>query len=150
MIGKTGPEVIKHFFMLNSAEHENFSANKYENANYLLAEKFSCSAMFLKKEFAIVSNLRFICRTKFMLSWVEHEKSIITSGSDFMDAQADLSLLTTPVCLRRLDPWLSSKDDDQTTWMHILICVFTWCTYTNFNSSNTDGSFTLTESKLLF
>ena len=33
---------------LNSAEHENFSANKYENANYFLAfsyllEKISCS-----------------------------------------------------------------------------------------------------------
>ena len=27
------PEVIKLFFMLNSAEHEIFSANKYENAN---------------------------------------------------------------------------------------------------------------------
>ena len=29
----SGPKVIKHFFMLNSAEHEIFSANKYENAN---------------------------------------------------------------------------------------------------------------------
>ena len=28
-----GPEVIKPFFMLNSAKHEIFSANKYENAN---------------------------------------------------------------------------------------------------------------------
>ena len=38
------------FFLENIAEHENFSANKYENANYcwhfhiLLAERFSCSA----------------------------------------------------------------------------------------------------------
>ena len=50
--------------MLNSAEHDIFSANKYENANisYLLAEKFSCSAMFSKKEFAFVSKLRFISR----------------------------------------------------------------------------------------
>ena len=31
--GWSGPEVIKLFFMLNSAEYENFSANKYENAN---------------------------------------------------------------------------------------------------------------------
>ena len=30
---ESGPEVIKLFFMLNSAEHEIFSANKYENAN---------------------------------------------------------------------------------------------------------------------
>ena len=35
---------------------------------YFLAEIFSCSTMFRKKEFAIVSNLRFISRTKFMLS----------------------------------------------------------------------------------
>ena len=28
-----GPKVNKTFFMLNSAEHEIFSANKYENAN---------------------------------------------------------------------------------------------------------------------
>ena len=28
-----GREVIKLFFMLNSAEHEIFSANKFENAN---------------------------------------------------------------------------------------------------------------------
>ena len=71
--------------MLISAEHEIFSANEYENANnsafsYLLAEKFSCSAMFSKKEIATVSNLRFISRTKFMLSGVEHERNFITSG----------------------------------------------------------------------
>ena len=30
-------------FLLNIAEHENVSANKYENANYLLAGKSSCS-----------------------------------------------------------------------------------------------------------
>ena len=34
----------------------------------LLAEKFSCSAMFSKKEFAIVSNFRFISRKNFMFS----------------------------------------------------------------------------------
>ena len=28
-----GTKVIKHFFWLSSAEHEIFSANKYENAN---------------------------------------------------------------------------------------------------------------------
>ena len=33
--------------MLNSAEHENVSANKYELAfSYLFAEKISCSAMY--------------------------------------------------------------------------------------------------------
>ena len=29
----TRPRVYKTFFMLNSAEHEIFPANKYENAN---------------------------------------------------------------------------------------------------------------------
>ena len=38
--------------------------------------------MFSKKEFGMFSNLRFISMTKFMLSLVEHEKSIITSGPD--------------------------------------------------------------------
>ena len=37
--------------------------------------------MFSKKQFASVSNLRFISRTNFMLSCVEHEKGFITSGS---------------------------------------------------------------------
>ena len=68
------PRGDKTFFMLNLAEHEIFSANKYENANgififiKILAEKFSCSAMLSKKEFVIVSNLRFISMKKFMLS----------------------------------------------------------------------------------
>ena len=68
------PRGYKTFNMPNSAEHEISPANKYENANanyswhFHVAEKFSCSAMFNKKEFAIVSNLRFIIRKKFMLS----------------------------------------------------------------------------------
>ena len=33
-----------------------------------------------KKEFAVVSNLRFISRTNFKLSRVEYEKRFITSG----------------------------------------------------------------------
>ena len=65
--------------MLNSAEHEIFSASKYENANKLLAEKFSCSAMFGKKKKAIVSSSIFVSRTNFMLSLAEHERSYITS-----------------------------------------------------------------------
>ena len=56
-----------------------FSANKYENANnscfisYLLAEKVSCSAMLSKKEFAVVSNLRYVSMKNFMLNSAEHE-----------------------------------------------------------------------------
>ena len=46
-----------------------------------ISKEFSCSALFGKKVFAVVSNDRFISRANFMLSWVEHEKkSNITSG----------------------------------------------------------------------
>ena len=45
-----------------------------------ISREDSCSAMFSKKEFAVVSNLRFISRTNFMLSSIEHEKSFISSG----------------------------------------------------------------------
>ena len=52
---------IANYFLLNIAEHENFSANKYENA---------------------VGIFIFISRENFMLSGVEHEKRFITSGPD--------------------------------------------------------------------
>ena len=45
---------ITNSFLLNMAEHENFSASKYENAKflYMLAEKISCSAeLSMKKSF---------------------------------------------------------------------------------------------------
>ena len=67
-------------------KHEILSANKYENANnelefsYLLADKFSFSAMFIKKECAIINNLRFINRTSFMLSLDEHKTRFKTPG----------------------------------------------------------------------
>ena len=40
---------IANSVLLYIAEHENFSANKYENANYL-AEKISCSAELSRKK----------------------------------------------------------------------------------------------------
>ena len=76
---KKNKNTNKLLFMLNSAEHEIFTADEF---SYLLAEKITCSAMFSKKEFAIVSKLRFISRTIFILSWVEHEKRFPTSGPD--------------------------------------------------------------------
>ena len=51
-----------------------FKGNEY---TWLRVYKtFLCSAIFSKKEFAVVSNLRFISRTNFMLSRVEHEKAL--------------------------------------------------------------------------
>ena len=76
----------KTFFMLNSAEHEFFFLLKLA-FSYLLAEKFSSSVMFSKKEFGIISNLRFISMKKFMLSWVRHEKKV------FITSRPGLSIL---------------------------------------------------------
>ena len=77
----------------------NFSADKYVMAfSYLLAEKVSCLAMFSKKAFAIVSNLRFISRKHFMLSWAEHEKSFIISGSGLLNTA---QLLNTRVFVKQ-------------------------------------------------
>ena len=39
--------------------------------------------MFSKIEFGIVSNLRFISMKIFVLSWVEHVKSFLTSGPGY-------------------------------------------------------------------
>ena len=114
------PEDIKHFscyktfFMLNSAEHEIFRANKYENTNIswhfhiYWHRKFHAQ---LCLEFASLSNLRFISRTKFMLSWVEHEKDFITSGPghllDFI-RQSELRIIFACYSrLRWLYSWLS-------------------------------------------
>ena len=54
-------KIFKTFFMLNSAELAQLSWawNNFQN---------------------FVTILRFINKTNFMLSWVEHEKSFITSG----------------------------------------------------------------------
>ena len=62
------PRDHKTFFMLNSDEQEIFSAYKYENAkdswHFHIYKQRNFHA---KKEFAIVSNLRFLRRTCFML-----------------------------------------------------------------------------------
>ena len=57
-------------FLLNIAEHEIFSSNKYENANNILNMKMP----------TIVGMFIFVSRGNFVLSSVEHEKSFITSG----------------------------------------------------------------------
>ena len=71
--------------MLNSAEHEIFSAYNRKMPTiagifiFIIREN-SCSATLIKKEYANVNDLRIIIRTNFMLSWIEHEKSFMTSG----------------------------------------------------------------------
>ena len=56
--------VIAICFLLNIAEHENFSANKYENANY-------------RRNFHIYYQRNFSCSTE-----LSTKKSVINSGPD--------------------------------------------------------------------
>ena len=66
---QTGPKVIKLFSCSTQLSMKFFLIINNKIAfSYLLAEKFSCSAMLSKKEIGIVSNLRFISMKKFMLS----------------------------------------------------------------------------------
>ena len=88
VIRRPCPEVIKLFFHAQLSWAWNFLLISMKMpiivGIFILISKeiFMLSYVTVsKKEFAIVSNLRFICRTNFMLSWVEHEKSFITSGS---------------------------------------------------------------------
>ena len=67
-----GPEIIKHF-SCSTQPSMKFSLlinmkMLTKGSIFILSEKFSCSAMFSKKEFAIVSNLRFSSMMNFMLS----------------------------------------------------------------------------------
>ena len=66
-----------------------------------LTEKFSCSAILRKKEDAIVSDLRFINRTNFMLSWVEHEKRFITWDQAPWDFSTVYHRYNDSICAKR-------------------------------------------------
>ena len=63
-------------FLLNIAEHENFSANKYENANYWSGPEvikfFSCSTQ-LSMKFVLLINLNLQTRpNSFLLNIAEN------------------------------------------------------------------------------
>ena len=80
----------KTFFMLNSAEHDILNARKYRNIKKfsIFQAQISLECIFLLinvKMPIIVGILTFMSRRKFMLSWVEHEKSFITSGPDLYE-----------------------------------------------------------------
>ena len=61
-------------------------------------------SVFSKHEFSIVSNLRFISRTNFMFSSVEHEKYFIVSGPG-CELQTKVSAGKTECTVTEL-PWL--------------------------------------------
>ena len=86
------------YFLLNIAEHEIFSANKDENANncwhfhIYLQRKFYAQLTWARKKVYNLGAMLFIAEHEnisankyensniFMLRWVEHETSFITSG----------------------------------------------------------------------
>ena len=94
---------IAKSFLLNIAEHVNCSANKYENVGIFI----------------------FISRENFMLSWVEHKKIFITSGTD---QPVHSPSLINVRGMKLLLPWLSKKytqwNSDQTACMCGLIWTF--------------------------
>ena len=60
------------FFVLNSAEHEIFLLINMKMPTIVgififICREILCSAVFSKKDFAVVSNLRYISRTNLML-----------------------------------------------------------------------------------
>ena len=79
----------KTFIMLNSIEHEIINTHKYKkyqgNSNFLGSDKPRMLFFQLVnvKMPTIVGILTFLSRKNFVLSWVEHEKSFITSGPGF-------------------------------------------------------------------
>ena len=72
---------IANSFLLNMTEHETFSANKYENANFLKMPTF-------------VGIFIFISRENFLLSWVEHEECFYNLEARFLRILLNLALST--------------------------------------------------------
>ena len=76
--------------MLNSVEHEILNAHKYKNIKKfgLFKAQLSLECYFSPlihvKMPTIVGILTFMSGENFMLNSVEHEKSFITSGPDFL------------------------------------------------------------------
>ena len=86
--------------MLNSAEHRILNAHKYKKCkkfSFFHAQRslecyFSCSLMSKCQLLLSVGILIIMSRKNFMFSWVEHEKSFITSGHGLVSRVKDLLL----------------------------------------------------------
>ena len=73
----------KTFFMLNTAKHEILNAHKYKNIEKHFSGSDKPKMLFfllIKAEMPTNGISTFMSRKNFMLSWVEHEKSFITTG----------------------------------------------------------------------
>ena len=107
----SGPEVIKLFFMVNSIEHEISLGHIIKIPKNFHAQLSASSAELSMKE-NFVGILRFINKTNFMLSWVEHEKQFYNlearsdCTSSFEPQHEKLSLGTSAP---RQDPFQITK-----------------------------------------
>ena len=81
-----GPEVIKLFCCSTQLNMEFSLLTNMKMPiilgifRYKIRQIFMLSHVWQERIYFFVSNLRFISRTNFILSWVEHEKSFITRG----------------------------------------------------------------------
>ena len=133
--------------MLNSAEQKfslqiNMKSQLLLAFSYLLAEKISFSAVFSKKEFATVSNLRFNSMKNLMLRWVVHEKRFITSRPVCASMQSDQGLhylltesLDTTECMNgeQIPSWYFQHEQDDLTghFAHVQRHIFAWHSHIN-------------------
>ena len=95
--------------------------------------------MFGKKEFSIVRNLRFISRRTFMLSWVEHETSFITSQPDLLSLHVFMNsnvicnishqfvtmayVLASKTLLNWTSTWVNTPSDICFQWRFRSLCT---------------------------
>ena len=93
----------KTFFMLNLVEHEILIAHKYKNIKKFCFNLGSGKPRMLfftlinVKMPTIVGILTFMSKQNFMLSWVEHEKSFITSGPGLVFCSVTLAVDSRPL-----------------------------------------------------
>ena len=88
-------EVIKLFACSNQLNMKFSLLIIYENFHIYLRRIFQAQ-LYLAKQVAIVSDLRYISRTNFMLSWDEHEKSFISSSLFLIQTCYNLYLFIQP------------------------------------------------------
>ena len=102
--------------MLNSIEHEILNAHKYKNIKkfgfFLGSDKprMLFFPLINVKMPTIVGILTFMSRKNVMLSWVEHEKSFITSGPGWRSTQNLLKVQKGDKC------WKDQANEKQRTW----------------------------------
>ena len=127
---QTRPRGYKTFFMLNSIEREilNVHTVKYTYRLFLGSDKprLLFFSLINVKMPTIVGILTFMSKKNFMLIWVEHEKSLITSGPVWLSkTNADNTILSCDPTKPTKLICVLSRDSVQSGHPPGLIRVFT-------------------------